>query len=221
LKSVPVSINMAGGSGRPNERESSMAETGTARRSPSGYSRVAIALHWIIAALIVGNVIGALTFDALLESADPADKQLGYGLIQLHKSVGLTVLILSLVRLTWRLLHGFPRLPEHMAGWEIVLARGTHVFFYAAMIGVPLLGWALVSASPANFPIDYFGLFEWPQLPLADSAALADGLSEAHETFAFATVAVLLLHVAGALKHHFLDRDDVLARMLPLVKPRS
>lgn len=179
------------------------------------YGTVAIVLHWAIALLIIGNVAGALAFGALLESADPADKQLGFQLIQLHKASGLTVLALSVVRLGWRLAHGFLPLPAPMPAWQKAAARATHLSFYVLMIGVPLLGWAMVSASPLDFPIHYFGLFEWPQLPLATDKALADRLAGAHETLAFATMAVLVLHVAGALKHHFVDRDGVLGRMLP------
>lgn len=191
------------------------------RRSHSGYSKVAITLHWLIAVLIITNVVGGVTMHALMESANPADRQFGFQIVQIHKSIGLTVLMLSLVRLVWRLAHGFPPLPFHMARWEVVLARGTHYAFYLLMIGVPLLGWAMVSASPRNAPIPYFGLFDWPQLPIADSDATAGRLAELHQLAAFATVGILLLHVLGALKHHFLDRDDVLARMLPLLRPKQ
>lgn len=189
----------------------------TGHRSRSGYSRVAITLHWLIALMIVGNVVGALIFDGLLDSGDPAERARGVMLVNIHKSVGLTVLVLSLFRLFWRLTHGFPRLPEHMARWEIALARGNHLAFYFAMIAVPLAGYIMVSAGPA--PIAYFGLFDVPKLPVGKELG---GLAhEAHEILAFTTVGLLVLHIAGALKHHFLDRDDVLARMLPLVRPKA
>ena len=190
---------------------------GTSERST--YSRVSIALHWVIALLIISNVILALLMDGLLDSADPSDKGLGRTIVGIHKSIGLTVLMLSLVRLAWRLKHGFPRLPEHMARWEVLLARGNHVVFYAMMILVPLAGWTMSSAGPR--PLEYFGLFDWPKLPVARGSMLAETAHEAHIILAFTTVGLVVLHVAGALKHQFLDRDEILARMLPLVRRRQ
>ena len=186
------------------------------RYSHSRYSKVAITLHWLIALMIIGNVIGALIFEGLLDSPDAAERARGVLIVNIHKSIGLTVLVLSLVRLAWRLKHGFPRLPEHMARWEIALARGNHLVFYFLMIAVPLAGY--IMSSSGRYPIVYFGLFEVPKLPVGEG--LGDFAHEAHEILAFTTVGLLVLHVAGALKHHFLDRDDVLARMLPLVRPK-
>lgn len=191
--------------------------TGTPERST--YSRMSITLHWIIALLIVSNVILALLMDGLLDSADPSDRGVGRTIVGVHKSIGLTVLTLSLVRLAWRLTHGFPRLPEHMARWEVLLARGNHVAFYMMMILVPLAGWTMSSAGPS--PLEYFGLFDWPKLPVARGSTLAEAAHDAHIILAFTTVGLVVLHVAGALKHHFLDRDEVLARMLPLIRRRQ
>lgn len=187
-----------------------------APRSPSGYSKVAITLHWLIALMIVGNVIIVLWAGAL--EGEAASRALRGTIMGAHKSVGLTVLGLSLVRLFWRLTHGFPRLPEHMATWEITLARANHLAFYALMIVVPLAGWIMVS--PGSRPLVWFGLFDVPKLPVVKGSLLAGAAHEAHEILAFAMVGLLVLHIAGALKHHFIDRDDVLARMLPLVRPR-
>jgi cytochrome b561 len=185
-------------------------ETVEKRRSRSGYSKVAIFLHWTIALLIVSNVIGALV-------ADSVSRPVAGTIMSLHKSIGLTVLVLSLVRLAWRLMRGFPPFPATAPAWDRVLARATHVAFYILMIGVPLAGWMMVSAG--DRPLEWFGLFDWPKLPV--SSATGDVAHDAHILLAFTTVGILVLHVAGALKHHFLDRDDVLARMLPLVKPRQ
>ena len=94
--------------------------------------------------------------------------------------------------------------------------------FYAVMILLPLSGWVMVSASPIGLPTMWFGLFEWPHLPVASSAQTAGGASEAHEILAYIGLLLFGLHVAGALKHHFFDRDDVLVRMLPFLrKPGS
>lgn len=184
-------------------------------RSISSYSRTAITLHWLIALLLIGNFIGGLLMGDLFDSPDPGMRQLGFTVAQLHKSFGLTILVLSLLRLGVRLVAGAPPLPDHMTGTERFLSKVTHWGFYAVMILVPLSGWVMVSASPLGFPTVWFGLFEWPHLPVATSSATSGAASEAHEILAFFGVGLFVLHVAGALKHHFWDRDDVLARMLP------
>lgn len=185
----------------------------------SRYSAAAITFHWLIALLIIGNFVGGLLIEGLLEpDATAAQKQLGFTIVQLHKSFGLTVLVLSLLRLALRLGTGVPPLPAHMTPLERLLAKATHVGFYAVMILVPLSGWLMVSASPLGFPTLFFGLFEWPHLPVAASAEISGAASEAHEVMAFIGAGLFVLHVGGALKHHFLDRDDVLARMLPFLR---
>lgn len=180
------------------------------RLSHSGYSRVAIVLHWTIALLILGNIAGAI----LHEAVAPAT---GAAIMAAHKSIGLTVLALSLFRLGWRVSHGFPRFPDTTPRWDAVAARSTHLAFYAVMIGLPLLGWMMVSAG--DRPLTWFGLFDVPKLPV--SPQVADWSHDAHVTIGLATLALVALHVAGALKHHLVDRDDVLARMLPLVRRRT
>jgi cytochrome b561 len=185
------------------------------------YSGLSITLHWVIAALIIGNLAGGFFASSLLDSDVPADRQLGFQLIQLHKSFGLTVLVLSLARLVLRVLEGFPPLPAHMTATERVLAKVTHWGFYVLMLGIPLAGWLMVSASPIGLPTFWFGLFEWPHLPVATSAALSQQAGRVHEALAISAIALLALHVGAALKHHVIDRDDVLARMLPLLKRRA
>ena len=139
--------------------------------------------------------------------------------IQLHKSIGITILLLSLARLGWRLMHQAPPMPEAMAAWEKKAALAVHVFLYVLMIGMPLSGWALVSASPRNIPTVLFGFLPWPHLPilstLANKKEVADMLENVHG-FAATVLALLIAgHVAAALKHHFMVRDDVLLRMAP------
>lgn len=179
------------------------------------YSLVSILLHWTIAALIVWNILLGWNLSNI-----PLEHRLAA--YDTHKSIGLTVLTLSLLRLGWRLANPAPPLPGHMKGWERILARFTHVLFYVLIIGVPLGGWALVSASPIDRPIPFWGLFDWPALPLPRSKDLADQIEGAHGLGAWIIVLTLALHVAGALKHQFLDRDQVLWRMLPVFpKPRG
>lgn len=187
----------------------------------SRYSHVAITLHWLIALLIVGNLIGGLVVDTFLDSPDPAMKQTGFSIIQLHKSVGLTVLLLSVLRLAWRLVNPAPPLPAHMTPLERLLAQATHWGFYALIVLLPLSGWALISGSEIRYPTFYFGLFEVPFLPLARGKEIGHQLHEVHELLAFGTIGLLGLHVLAALKHHYFDRDDVLARMAPWVRARG
>ena len=180
--------------------------------SRTRYSTVSIVLHWAIFILIFANVI----FGDWMEEALPSEK-LGY--FQLHKSVGLTVLALSLVRLGWRFGHPWPSFPETMATWERWLARGTHILFYVLMIGVPLLGWAAVSAGGSP-EVPLYGAIPAPNLPIAQGRDLSEALGGLHKTMVTAIYVVLAVHVLGALKHQFLDRDEVLHRMLPLIRPR-
>jgi cytochrome b561 len=185
----------------------------------SRYSRVAIVLHWLIALLLIGNlVVGLWVLDPLMHSADPATKRLGFTVIQLHKSVGLTVLVLAVVRLAWRLMNPPPPYPSHMTRAEVVLAKLSHWGFYGLMLALPLTGWTMVSTGKLVLPIFYFGLFEVPHLPV--TRAMGRLAHEGHLILGWITLALIVLHVAAALKHHFWDRDDVLVRMLPWLRQR-
>lgn len=170
------------------------------------YTRVARALHWIIAALIVAQLVGGFVMHKLPNSA--SFKVEAY---QMHKSFGLIVLALSLARLAWRLTHRPPPLPAGMAAWEVWLARLTHIAFYGLMIGVPLAGWLMISASP--YPSSFLFLFDIPKLPVIGDAAF---WAETHEVMAKLTAGLLVLHVAGALKHRYKDGHDVIGRMWPV-----
>lgn len=192
----------------------------SAAASRGGYSAVSVTLHWLIALLIVGNLAGGFLMEGFLDSPDPAERQLGFQIVQLHKSSGLLVLVLSLIRLLVRLAEGFAPHPSHMTPTERLLARLTHWGFYVFMIAIPLAGWVMVSASPLGFPTIWFGLFEWPHLPTGTDKELSGQAAEVHELLAFGAIGLLVLHVAAALKHHWFDRDEVLSRMLPLVRRR-
>jgi cytochrome b561 len=188
----------------------------------SRYSFGAMLLHWLMALMIVGLFVAGLWMHEAIH--EPETKAQAFKVYQLHKSAGLMVLLLTLLRLAWRFLHKPPALPVHMKSWERLLARLSHVGFYVLMLAVPLSGWAMVSASPFGLPTIIFGLFEWPHIgPLAaieNKAPVEHLFKEAHELLAFSMIGLLLLHIAAALKHHFIDKDDVLARMLPLVRQR-
>ncbi len=185
------------------------------------YTAVAIALHWLIALAIILQLISGLWMvDALNEQAT---QMLAFQVYQWHKSLGLTVLILSLLRLLWRFTHRAPELPGGMTAWERLAAKAAHILFYAIMIGMPITGWVVVSASKLGLPTLYWGLFQWPHIPLggmvADAKAALEGtFGEVHEILAYITIGLLALHVGAALKHHLVNRDDVLSRMLPFLR---
>ncbi len=178
------------------------------------YRSVAVALHWAIAILILSQIAGGLYMHNLPNSA-----AVKFDLYQLHKSFGLSIFGLTIIRLGWRLAHRPPALPGAMPGWQKLIARLTHWAFYALMVLTPLAGLAMVSASPLNVPTLWFGMVEIPHLPffngVADRAAVEDVFQEVHEYLAFSILFLFVLHVAAALKHGFVNRDGVLRSMAP------
>ena len=172
-------------------------------REDGRYTNVAILLHWTIAALIVANLAVGFFQESWLKGTMP-----------LHKSIGLTVLGLSVVRLGWRLAHRPPPLPATVRPWEKGLAHLTHWLFYALMILMPLSGWVFTSAGSRKYPTTFFGLFTVPPI-VGQDKALGDTVAERHGQMAWILLALIVLHVAGALKHRFVDRDRTLARMAP------
>lgn len=193
--------------------------TADARR----YSTVAMILHWVIAAAIVGQ-IGLGWYMGSLERG-----QAQFELFQLHKSVGLTILLLTLVRIGWRLTHKPPPYAAGVRGWQHTLASAVHAGFYVLLLLLPMSGWALVSASPYNIPTLFWEVVEWPHLPglanlpAAEKEAASGDFEAMHEWLVRLILALLALHVAGALKHQLVDRDGTLWRMLPFgrVEPRA
>ena len=175
--------------------------------STARYSGVAIALHWLIAVLIAINFVAAWI-------ADSFPKPQHMQIMANHKAFGITILLLSLVRLAWRLGHRPPAdLP--MRRWESVLAHSVHRLLYALMIGIPLVGWIMVSLFSGGKPVSLFGLFGFPGLPLAANHALGETFGEVHGTLAIGMLVLIGLHVAGALKHQILEKKPQLQRMLP------
>jgi len=174
-------------------------------RGPDRYGRVQIALHWITLALIVWLAWLGLTMTDLPLSAAKVHTY------ALHKSLGMTVLGLTAIRLAWRLLAGTPQgLPGPR--WQRIAARGGHASLYALLLAVPLSGWRYNSAS--GFALQWFGQFNLPALGAADKAGKALAL-EFHETLFWALVVLVAIHAAAALWHHYRLRDDTLRRMLP------
>jgi cytochrome b561 len=173
---------------------------------PDRYAAPAQIFHWVIAALIVTQFVLART---ALDLPLGAHK---LALLARHKSVGMTVLMLAVLRLLWRLRHPAPSLPAGMKPVERAAARATHVAFYVLLFAMPLTGWMMSSAK--NYSVSWFGLFTWPNL-IGKSEAAFDFLKDTHDTLSDVLFAIAVLHILAALKHHFWDRDDVLLRMLP------
>jgi cytochrome b561 len=170
------------------------------------YSAPAIALHWLVAALILANLsLGLYTVDMPLSPTKLRN-------FSYHKWIGVTVFLLAAARLLWRLGHTPPQLPAAMAPWERRTAQLTHALLYFLFFAAPLTGWLFSSA--AGFQTVYLGMLPIPDL-LSKDKALADALKLAHKSINYTMAAVIVLHAAAALKHHFVDKDDVLRRMLP------
>ncbi|MCC5981911.1 MAG: cytochrome b [Oceanicaulis sp.] len=184
------------------------------------YTAVAIILHWLMAALIIGMIFLGWAMEGMREQALAG--QMSFAEVQAfynwHKTIGIGLLILALARLGWRLTHPVPPLPAGMKSWERVAARLSHTGFYVIMIAMPVGGW--LTASATNFPsyIANNPALELPHLPVPN--ALYETLGAMHGAGAWVIFAFLALHIGAALKHHFGDRDDVLTRMIPFLKSR-
>jgi len=176
------------------------------------YTGVARSLHWLvglgmIATFGVGVYMSDLPFS-------PSKLQI----YSWHKWAGVTLFLLSVIRLAWRLTHQPPAAPEGMPAWQHAAAEWTHRILYALMFAIPLSGWLMSSAK--GFQTVYFGLIPLPDL-VSKNASLAEALGNAHGALNLAMIALVALHAAAALKHHLIDRDDVLVRMLPLLQRRA
>jgi cytochrome b561 len=176
------------------------------------YTTIAVSLHWIIAfAIFATMALGVYMHE--LELSPTKLKLYSY-----HKWIGVTIFGLVLFRLAWRLAHRPPPPPEGMPAWQHRAAGAAHAALYLLTLAIPLSGWLMSSAS--GFQVVYLGVLPIPDL-VAKDRSLADQLKDVHYYLNILMFTVLVLHVAAALKHHVVDRDDVLSRMLPLLKPRT
>ena len=180
--------------------------------SAERYAPVAQALHWATVALLAVSIPVAL----VLHWSPPADEPVKFRLYTLHESIGLTVWVLTLVRLAWRLRRPPPPpLPD----WSPLVRRASktvHGGLYAVLLTMPIIGWAANSA--LGFPPDFWWLVDLPSIAPA-SKPLGFGLLGAHRALGYALIALLVAHVGGALWHHLGVRDDTLRRMLPGARP--
>lgn len=167
------------------------------------YNVVARALHGVIAVMVLFNLASGIGGDALEDVWNP---------IPVHKGTGILILLLTLARLGWRLTWTMPAWPETMSSAQRALARLTHGALYVLMVIVPMTGWIMSSAG--KYPISIYGLLEWPKLAVTKGSALAEAAHEGHEVLGFTMAGLVLLHIAAALHHHFVIKDNVLRRML-------
>jgi cytochrome b561 len=181
------------------------------------YSSVAIVLHWTIAA----GIILQLALGWRMEDLEGPGRSL---FLQIHKSVGIAILVLTFVRLGWRLANPPPATDAKLDALESRLAHLVHLGFYGALLALPLTGWAASSLERSG-GMKIFGFLTWPDFPLVSfiPGKLQDGLAEltfnAHSLLVWAMLGLLALHIAGALKHQFITKDATLARMAPGAKP--
>jgi cytochrome b561 len=176
------------------------------RNSKRTWGSVSRAFHWIIVLLIINQWVIAERADSL---------PLGLAKLQAlawHKSFGITILALAVIRLAWRWTNPVPDLAAETRPWERALAKISHLLLYALIFALPLTGWLMSSAK--NFPVSWFGLLQLPDL-VAPGEQTFHRMHDLHHLLFNVLVVVAALHVAGALKHHFIDRNDVLKRMLP------
>jgi len=175
---------------------------------PANYTRTAIALHWLVAVLIVG------TFCVGLYMHDLPLSPMKLKIHSWHKWAGVSIFLLVIVRLAWRLGHRPPPLPAGMPGWQQAVASGLHHLLYLFMVAIPLSGWLMSSAK--GFQTVWFGVLPLPDLVGKDKE-LGDLLQTVHMGLNYGFALLILVHIAAALKHHLVDRDDTLVRMLPFL----
>jgi len=179
-----------------------MTDTGAKR-----YSGVAMLLHWLI-------FVGVIANWRIAEAGEhAATREAKSEIMANHFSIGVFILILILIRFAWRFVSPPPPLASHLASWEVWLAKITHTLFYVLLIVMPLAGWYAMSKYGA--PVSVFGIFSLPPLPVEADPEGAKAIFGQHKTAGKALLILVAIHVLGALKHTFLDKDGNLYRMLP------
>jgi cytochrome b561 len=181
------------------------------RNTKDSYGAPAKFLHWTIVILIIAQYL-------IIEAAEDLPDGIGkFALVSRHKSLGLVILALALLRILWKLANRGQPAPVAMPRPQRVAAAAGHGLLYLLLLAQPLSGWMMSSA--ANYPVTFFGWFQLPALVGADPAA-HEFLEEIHESLFKVLAAIAAVHALAALHHHFLRRDDTLRRMLPFARPR-
>ncbi|MDD2701281.1 MAG: cytochrome b [Sideroxydans sp.] len=176
------------------------------------YTRTAVSLHWLIALLILA------AFPLGLYMHDLPLSPYKLRLYSYHKWIGVTVFLLAVFRIYWRVTHRPPPLPDSMPRWERIAAESVHWLLYVLLLLVPISGWLMSSAK--GFQTVWFGVLPLPDLVGKDKA-LGELLQQVHELFNYTLFGVLAGHIGAALKHQFIERDDILSRMVPWLRKSS
>lgn len=170
------------------------------------YSAGAMIFHWLIA-------IAVIVTWRIVETAEHASKSDAAYWMGHHKALGITILLLTLGRLAWRLTHPVPPMSLAVARWQRLLARGVHILFYVLLIGLPIGGW--LATSFYGYGVDMWGVFAVPALPVGESKDIGGQIIGLHKTGGEIMLYLIGLHILGALKHTFWDKDGTLYKMLP------
>jgi cytochrome b561 len=178
------------------------------KTAPTHYDALQIGLHWLVAILIACAFAFAWIFDDMPLSPDK------FKMINWHKWTGITVMSLFIIRFGYKLIRGIPDVDASIPPVQRKLAVGVHHLLYLLMFLLPLVGWLMSSAK--GFPVVFWGVLPLPDL-VSKNDDLAGILKEAHELLAYGLLTLIGLHIAGALKHHIIDKDSTLARMLPFL----
>ncbi|MXO63627.1 cytochrome b [Qipengyuania oceanensis] len=176
------------------------------------YSTGAMVFHWLIAIAVIANWW-------IAEQAHDLPQAERGALMGWHFTIGITILILTVLRIVWRVTHPVPPMSDRHAGWERFLARATHTLFYILLIGLPLGAW--IGLSGYDSAISFWGLFSIPALPVGFGEETGHEILELHASGGTFMMILVVLHVLGALKHQFIDRDGELYRMLPFGQPKG
>jgi cytochrome b561 len=176
------------------------------------YTRTAISLHW----LIVLMIFAAFPLGLYMHDLPLSPHKLR--MYSYHKWIGITVLLFAVIRVYWRATHRPPAMPESMKNWEKLVAETTHYALYFLMFAIPVSGWLMSSAM--GFQTVWFGLLPLPDL-VNKNKELADMLHEVHEVLNYGLLALVAGHIGASLKHHFIERDEVLVRMVPFLRKKT
>ena len=173
------------------------------KNTETRFGVVSIFLHWLMTILMIGLLLLGLYMTRIPISL------LKLKLYGLHKEVGILILVLAIIRIIWRFTNAVPHLT--MPRWEVIVAKAAHFAFYAFMLILPVTGWIMSSA--AGLQVSLFGWFELPDF-VGPSEHLQAIMIEVHKWLAYCLIAAICVHVVAALKHHFINNDTVLRRML-------
>jgi len=175
------------------------------------YTTIAVALHWLVALCI----FGAFSLGLYMHELPLSPTKLR--LYSYHKWAGVTIFLLALIRLSWRATHPAPPPPDHVPPWQRIAAQAVHHLLYVLIIAIPLTGWLMSSAK--GFQTVWFGVLPLPDL-LDKNKEVGDALELVHKSLNFSMAALVGAHIGAAIKHHLVDRDEILARMLPFLNKK-